>query len=258
MNLLNQALVVAHFHKDGKLRTDTLSFLESCRGVFKRLIFVSTNLTLDQRLLMPSFVECHVRENIGYDFFSYRLGMQALFDGRNESNEGFTWVNLMNTSFIISDHNNFIKSYFYDGLLNLDADFAGLTMHASDGVVYPHLQSFLLSFSKKVLNDDRFISWWDGLIPIDDKDAIIQNYEIGISRLMDDLGYRSAPIYQPITLKNILDPMHGSFPEILEKFGVLKIGLFKNNPFRLNLEPLILRAQLDEKFRVLLVEGLGN
>lgn len=258
MNLSDQALVIAHFHQDGRLRADTLRFLEACRGIFKRLIFVSTNLTADQRSLLPDFVECHVRENIGYDFFSYRLGMRLILDGDNGHAEGMSRISLMNTSFIISDHHKFINSYFYDGLSSLDVDFSGLTFHASDGSVYPHLQSFLLSVGKKVLNDSRFISWWTGLIPTHDKDQIIQNYEIGLSRLVDDLGYKSSPIYQQIAVQNILDPMHGNFLEILEKFGILKIGLFKINPFRLNLDPLIFRAQVDEKFRLLLVDGMEN
>lgn len=258
MNLSNQALVIAHFHQDGKLRTDTLRFLENCRGIFKSLIFISTNLTAEQRSLLPDFIECHVRENIGYDFFSYRLGMRLLLDGGNGLAEGLSRISLMNTSFIISDHHKFINSYFFDGLSNLDVDFSGLTLHASDGVLYPHLQSFLLSVSAKLLNDDRFISWWDELTPIHDKDQIIQNYEIGLSRLIDDLGYKSDPIYQQNTVQNILDPMHGNFLEILEKFGVLKIGLFKINPFRLNLDPLILKAQSDEKFMMTLVEGMEN
>jgi hypothetical protein len=45
MHPSNQALVVAHFHQDGQLRSDTLNFLEACQGSFKRLIFVSKNLS---------------------------------------------------------------------------------------------------------------------------------------------------------------------------------------------------------------------
>lgn len=261
MHQLNQALVVAHFHQDGKLRADTLNFLESCQGLFKRLIFVSTNLSEDQQVLIPDFVECYVRENIGYDFYSYRLGVSLLTDISIRSGglgENFDRLTLMNTSFVISDAGKFIKSYFCDGLSRLDSDFMGLTLHLSDGTVYPHLQSFLLSFGKRILSDERFIAWWSGLRLLVNKDEIIRNYEIGLSKFIDELGYIQNPIYRSSRSQIILDPTHGDFMEILEKYGILKIGLFKINPFRLNLDPLILRAQADEKFRLLLVDGMEN
>ena len=258
---LNQALVVAHFHQDGQLRSDTLNFLEACRGSFKRLIFVSTNLSEAQRALIPDFVECHLRENIGHDFFSYRLGVSLLVDtniGCEGLGETFDRLTLMNTSFVISDAEKFIKNYFFDGLSKLNSDFVGLTLHLSDGTIYPHLQSFLLSFGKRILNDERYIAWWSGLELLVNKDEIIRNYEIGLSKFIDELSYTKTSIYSPAKSQMILDPMHGNFEEILDKYGILKIGLFKINPFRLNLDPLILRAQADEKFRLLLVDGMEN
>jgi lipopolysaccharide biosynthesis protein len=261
MHQLNQALVIAHFHQDGKLRADTLNFLESCQGLFKRLIFVSTNLSEDQRVLIPNFVECHVRENIGYDFLSYHLGISQLVDagiGLDRPGENFERLTLMNTSFIICDVNKFINTYFYESLPKTGVDFFGLTMHESDGVVPMHLQSFLFSFNRRVLSDESFLSWWAGVQHQGDKKAIIQNYEIGLSVFLNDLGYEMGSIYQLPASQLILDPMHGNFEEILDKYGILKIGLFKINPFRLNLDPLILKAQADEKFRLLLVDGMEN
>ena len=164
----------------------------------------------------------------------------------------------MNTSFIIFDVNKFINTYFYEISPKAETDFFGLTMHESDGVVPPHLQSFLFSFNRRALSDKNFLSWWTEVQQQDDKKAIIQNYEIGLSVFLNKLGYEMGSIYQLPTSQIILDPMHGNFEEILDKYGILKIGLFKINPFRLNLDPLILRAQADEKFRLLLVDGMEN
>ena len=254
MNLNNHALVFAHYHQAGKLRTDTIHFINACRGLFKRIIFISTNLSDADKHFLPDFVEWHVRDNVGYDFFSYRLGLEFLLRDIQKI-DGLT---LMNSSCLIYEPTKFIKNYFHSGLSGVSGDFFGLTMHAPVAGVYPHLQSYLLSFSAKILQDSRFISWWTELSLLNDKNLIIENYEIGLSKFLDELGYIKNPIYLPLAPTRIADPMHGNYREIFNKFSILKIGLLKHNPFRLNLRDIVSQAEQDELFKMMITEGLDN
>ena len=256
-----QALIIAHYHKSGKLRSDTLSFLKNCEGFFKRVILVSTNLDPNQLVQLPNFVECHTRENVGYDFFSYRLGIEHLrenIDLENSHPDKIHEVTLMNTSFLIFDSKKFIEAYFVNGVQKNSFHFSGLTMHPKASLAHPHLQSFLLSFSEQILRDPKVIDWWSKLTIFDDKSLIIKKYEIGISKHLAMLGYNLNPIYRSNAIKRVLDPTHDNFEEILDLFSILKIGLYTINPSKLNLGIINQRIRESASFKALIIEGIEN
>ena len=249
----NRALIIAHYHRDGKIRSDTLDFLNACDHEFERIIFVSTKLQDEERKKIPQYVECHVRDNIGYDFFSYRLGIEKLLD--HDVDKEIQQITIMNTSFLIFDTKNFLQKYFNEGLGQ--ADFYGLTMHYGSRE-HSHLQSFLLTFNKQLLRDYRFTNWWRKMIPFEEKSLLIKKYEIGLSKYLEDIGYKLNPVF-PIDLRSgYADPMHGSFLEILEKFSILKIGLIVLNPFKLSLSSINTKIRESEAFKKLIIEGMEN
>ena len=254
----NRALVIAHFHSTGKVRSDTINFLQECEGTFKKVIFVSTNLSIDEKVKIPKFIECHVRENIGYDFFSYRLGLEQLFEdikGKNGMENTIDQVTVMNTSFLIFDPKNFLKIYFNEGLGK--NDFYGLTMHPGPSV-YPHLQSFLLTFNKVILQDSRVTKWWRRMVHYEEKSLIIKKYEIGLTKYLNDLGYKSTPFFPLNQQSKYADPMHGQFLEILIKYSILKIGVFVVNPFKLSMNSLNIKIKESAFFKGLIIEAIEN
>ena len=257
----NQALVVAHFHKSGKLRSDTIKFLNCCEKKFKRVIFVSTNLNPSEHSKLPKFVECHTRENLGYDFFSYRLGIEQLRKDINLDpghEDKIHQVTVLNTSFLIFNPERFLQSYFIDGLQKQSADFCGLTMHPASGKTPAHLQSFLLTFSDALLKDPQVINWWNRLSIFEEKSLIIKKYEMGISKYLGTLGYMPNPIYKPKSIRNVLDPTHDNYEEILDIFSFLKIGLYTLNPSKLSMRTLNTKISESESFKNLIVEGMEN
>jgi len=254
----NRALVLAHYHRNGKLRTDTINFLNDCQNEFGRIIVISTNLVENERNKVPSFVELHIRKNIGYDFFSYRLGISHLFKNTNDgyaAEKKISQVTIMNTSFVIFNSKKFLQNYFNEVVEKID--FYGLTMYTGHGL-YPHLQSFLLTFNDLVLSDKKFWRWWDEMTPHDDKAQVIQKYEVGLTELLVKLGYRPKSLFPVNPYAKYADPMHGSFMEIFEKYSILKIGLFVTNPFKLSLRSINLLIKENEQFKNLIVEGMDN
>lgn len=261
MQIKKQALVIAHYHKDGKLRSDTIDLLKNCEKYFKRIIFVSTNIQQQELNNLPSFVEFHVRENYGYDFFSYKYGLNLLENDINLQDSHpnkISLVTTLNTSFLIFDPQKFIRSYFLDGLQENKGDFFGLTMHPKSGATPAHLQSFLLSFSDKVLTDQRVVNWWNRLSIFEEKSLIIKKYEMGISKYLNLLGYELNPIYRAKPIRKALDPTHDNYEEILEQFSILKIGFYLNNPSKMNLSALNNRIKQNAHFKSLIIEGMEN
>ena len=129
MSHIRKALVIAHFHKHGSLRSDTLCN-PAVTAVFDRIILVSTNLNDAEVPKIESFCQIKVRENIGYDFFSYRTGILQLFEEDIDYQ-----ITLMNTSFIILELEKLIANYFKLVEDPLPNELFGLTMSQE---MFPH------------------------------------------------------------------------------------------------------------------------
>ncbi len=238
---------MAHFHRAGKLRQDTIDALHLFTGLFEKVILVSTHLTDGEKDRLPTAVDVQVRANTGYDFYSYRQGIHTLL-----AEPGDWQITLMNTSFLIADAEKFARRYIVNGIQRQSFDCAGLTMSMQFSM---HLQSYLLTFSPTLVNDLRFRQWWDGMVPLNLRHEVIGAYEIGLSTTLMAWGYQMHWAYQ---FDARINPSHEGFLELLELYGVLKIDLIKTNPLGLDLGPLMARARRDPVFARVLLEGMHN
>lgn len=80
----NGSLIVAHFHRHGRLRSDTAVLLRVAQSYFRRILFVSTHLDPAALRAFPNGIEIYTRPNVGYDFCSYRLGLLRVLQAINE------------------------------------------------------------------------------------------------------------------------------------------------------------------------------
>lgn len=123
-----------------------------------------------------------VKPNVGYDFGSWATAL-ALFPQIASAER----VILVNDSLIGP----------FASLSSMIADFehsASDVWGATDTLEYiPHLQSYLLGFTGGVLAHRSLRSFWRHVRVIDDKDAIVVRYEIGLSRLLSREGFLSRP-----------------------------------------------------------------
>src|SRR5438067_9025756 len=77
---LPRALIMAHYDPDGVVDPHVLYALEAYRQVFAHIIFVSVSvdrLPKGHEHLADRFI---ARDNVGYDFFSWKVGFNALND----------------------------------------------------------------------------------------------------------------------------------------------------------------------------------
>lgn len=247
---MSKALVIAHYHQHGLIRSDTKEFIRKAANFFENIVFVSTNLEHIHEKDFPEKVKIIVRENKGYDFFSYKLGIEALYKNNWNSIDELT---IINTSFIISDVDLLFENYFkkLDGIDSV----LGLTTNAE---IETHIQSYLMSFPKAILLNPKFITWWEKLIVIRNKKLLINEYEVGLSVFLMHLGFVLSPIYKCSPSCGIHNPVHVHYLDLLDKFGILKIELFKKNPVGLSLRELNIRLKNDAQLLERVKEGLAN
>lgn len=250
MNKIPHALVIAHYNKTGKLRQDTLDALPVLHRHFQKIILVSTHLSPDAEAKVPPFVDVYKRDNTGYDFYSYREGIQTIVASGNDYQ-----VTLMNTSFLVADPEKLCLAYIDEGIKRQDCDVYGLVKSFE---IVEHLQSFLLTFSNRLMRDTSFIQWWDTMQALNVRHEVIYAYELGLSQFLSKAGY---PLMAAITNPSgaaVPNPSHANYEELLEKFGILKIELIRDNPFNINLNRILNMTAHNDTFRRMVREGLDN
>jgi len=267
-----RALVLAHYHSSGLLRTDTCQLVRAAQEYFRRIVLVSTRLELSEIGKLPEGVRVFVRDNIGYDFYSYRLGIACLADDAADF-AGLSELALVNTSFLCVDGRRFFQRLFEHEQHYPDC-FGVVKSHE----VQEHIQSYVVVLRRHVFMDPAVQHWWSSMIPISERSHVILNYEIGLSRLLATLGYRldaafdhvgrrseefvrrfGEPGAQPMEqIAPALNPSHFFWRDLLQQFGILKIEVFKSNPFRLDLAPLESLADADPRIGELVLEGQKN
>ena len=288
-------LIVAHYHQNGKLRSDTAKLLEDAPAFFKRVILVSTHLSLEAQAAIPSGFEVIVRPNEGYDFYSYRAALLRLWglDADELPAQHYDSITLMNTSILTVNPNQLWGAYFarWDAVNARGAagraQAFGLTLSEN---THLHLQSYLLSFTKEIADKKAFRQWWQEMTPIDTRAEVITQYEFGLSKLLQSQGVvlyaafdaswwqkNSQGIRQ--LKKMILDglegkkqtseqtlldleakknPTHGQAQQIFKEFGVLKVEVVQSNPLNVDLGWLGIVAAKDSGFAKVINEAKEN
>jgi lipopolysaccharide biosynthesis protein len=122
------------------------------------------------------------KPNVGYDFGSWATALAVVPE-------------LADKPYVILANDSLLGPFesiapLIDDFESSPADVWG----ATDTLEYlPHLQSYLLGFKAGALKTRAVRSFWRNIRDIDDKDAIVVRYEIGLSRLLTTEGFVSRP-----------------------------------------------------------------
>ena len=244
-----KALIVAHYHNFGLVRDDTLDLLEVLSSYFEKIIFVSTNLLDSEKIKFPKRIEIIVRDNIGYDFYSYRCGLLHL-QGVPNLWQNLQKISFMNTSFVCFDKELLFKNFF-QAIENKKYQAIALV---KTRIIKTHLQSYLFAIDVKVFKQKAVLDWWKNMIPINDRAQVIEQLEIGFSQFLLEHHIPLKGLYRrkwqtllingikagPLKLLKVLKIRHykkirnvtfSDYQQIYEHFGIVKIELLKKNTF---------------------------
>lgn len=192
---------MAHYDPDGALAPHAARAAAALTEVAERVLLVSTaGLTAAARAAVPPGVELVERENSGYDFGSWRAGLDRL---------GLLRTDPLGTSplgtgplgtggggsppEVVLTNDSCIGplvpwSRVFDGMAGRPGDFWGMTRTLRRGL---HVQSFFLVFRPWVVGAPSFRRFWTDLVAVSDRRQVIARHEVGLSVALQDAGFAS-------------------------------------------------------------------
>jgi len=180
---MNRICVFAHYDRDNMVDQYVLRYLEGLRKVTQHIIFVSTSRlgAHDIKVLERVCGLVITRENVGYDFMSWQVGLESVTDIASYD------------ELILCNDSVYGPLYpldkIFDKMAKRACDFWGITADADKAF---HLQSYFLVFRKNLMATDAFKSFWRSIIPEQSKKEIIEKYEIGLTDTLVKQGFKPA------------------------------------------------------------------
>ncbi len=177
--------IFAHFDRHDKVAEYVIYSIQSMAKHVDNLVFVTTSKLSesDRNCLEKICGEVISRENIGHDLYSYRVGLESV------DWSDYREVVLFNDSVYgpMTDLGKLFKTMGAKGY-----DFWGVSDNYD--IAY-HVQSYFLVFSEVVLRSTVFENFWENMIILGDKDAVINEYEVGLSQVLVNSGFSCGSLY---------------------------------------------------------------
>jgi hypothetical protein len=172
---------MAHYDVTGELRPHVRGQVEALAASVDELVICTTAVLRDDaRDWLARHGRVVERANYGYDFFSYKVGLDSVTDL-----ERYDEVIVCNDSYVFA-----LDSYqpIFDAMAQRPCDFWGLSAAERLG---PHIQSFFIAFRPWVVASTAFRRFWEEMEPISRRRQVIKRYEIGLSRRLYAAGFVS-------------------------------------------------------------------
>ncbi len=230
---MKRLCVFAHWDRDNIVDDYIIYYLKALKEVCSTIIFVSDTDGTDVSCLDGIADYCLVKKHGEYDFGSYKRG----FFYALENNIEFEELLFVNDSCYGPFYT--LQSIF-DKMAEKKCDWWGLTRN-SYGIEkkdnkyvsfwFPHIQSYFLLFKSSVFSSEVFMNFMKNIETQSEKNEVIVKYEMGLSRVLSNFGFRSAfyinkfsHTYNPIVNKWDRMIRKHKFPFL--KTEVPKRGLF--------------------------------
>lgn len=189
---MRRAIILAHFDRHGVVDPYVGAALAAYRSVADRLVLVSTTVgRLPGELagVVDLFVP---RVNEGYDFGSWRAGLEALGDTTafdevvcvNDSVYGPLWDPAAAFA-----HPRVAGADFW-GMVRSDQSPASRA-----GRRCAHLQSWFFAARRRLLDHPAWRRFWEDVVPQPSKERVIDRYELGLSEMVAAAGLSTAAVF---------------------------------------------------------------
>ncbi len=204
----NKVAIFAMYSDSGEINNNTIFYLSELKKYNDYIILVADNLILTNELskingIVDYFMFLRHEE---YDFGSYKRGFAFL-----KNNDYLKYIsNIVFCNDSVTYTGVSLKPFFDSAYKN---DFYGLTYHEYGYIKKlfrkkykwgrtPHIQSYLFSVSANIFKEKKFQRFMKSIKKEKDKKTIIYKYEIGLSKLLIELGY-SLNTYYPQVYDNV-------------------------------------------------------
>ena len=200
-----RAIVFAGYSYDGLIFNDIYPYLKELRNYADFIVGVYDNPKLDDnevKKMMSDYVDALIIGRHGeYDFGSYKKGYSYLKE--KGILDGVDKLIFCNDSVIFQGRS--LAPFFKR---EVKKDFYGFTAYKK-GIQYntpaknipPHIQSYFLSISKEIFSQDWFNDFIMSVKKESGKEDVIINYELGISKLINEHGYPLTSFYPALEVE---------------------------------------------------------
>lgn len=197
MEKTSRAVVFAHYDKDFIVDDYVLYYLKELRTVCNCLVFVSCNeLARGEEQKLNGLADYIIAEKHSeYDFGSYKRGY--FFLKNNGKFKEFDELLFVNDSCFGP---LYPLSTVFEKMKNSEADFWGITRNhrgmkfVDDKIKFcprPHIQSYFIAFRRSVFESEIFEKFMENICEHEEKNRIIEKYEIGLSETLEQYGFKS-------------------------------------------------------------------
>jgi len=247
---MTRTAIYAHFSSSERVNPHVFTTLRALRDLGFSIVFVTTSPVdaPSQKDLDALCARCLFTENIGYDFYAWKKGMEVAAPAECSQ------LLLMNSS-VLGPLRPLDR--VFAAMAKRKPDFWGIT--DSQEIRY-HVQSYFLVFERRILQSEVFASFWRDLVPVSERQQVIYRYETQLTRLFNQHGFSSDSY---LSRRKILLRNPGLFfrrrkqnttifhPLEAYKAGLpfLKIQLIRDNPGKIDLWPLVNRLRRDQVLR---------
>ena len=176
---------MAHFDPEGGIAPHTRRQVEALAEDVEDVVVVTTaELRDDSRRWLRERARLVERPNYGYDFYSYKVGLETAGDLTS-----YAEVVVCNDSYVGP-----LRRYadIFAEMAPRAVDFWGFTATER---VKPHIQSFFVTFRPWTVDSAAFRRFWGEMQPLSDRKQVIVQYEVGLSQTLYDAGFCSAPFF---------------------------------------------------------------
>ncbi|HEL1542263.1 TPA: alpha-L-Rha alpha-1,3-L-rhamnosyltransferase [Streptococcus suis] len=257
---MSRLLIYVHYNKYNTISSHVKYQLKEMNLLFSKVIFVS-NSHLSEKNVSALFAENLIHEfiqrgNTGYDFAAWKEGLE--FEGLDNLGK-YDSVTVMNDTCFgpLWDMESYYQKYEND----LNIDFWGMTNHAEvkghNLYIPEHLQSYFISFKKRLVQSDTFFTFWKSVQSHDDVQKVIDEYETQFTKIFTKAGFNYTAVLDTVPIHQ--DYFHRNFtihyPQVLLDY---KVPFIKIKTFDLSqhLSPYTIRAVGEEtNYPVELIES---
>ena len=188
---MKRAVIFAHYDKDNIIDDYVIYYLNALKKIASDIVFVSCNPVENKQVLDGIVTKIIDEPHKEYDFGSYKRGYLYLKNQLNEYDE-----------LVFANDSCFGPFYPLENIFNAmdkkDCDFWGITKnnfgYKKDKSLFmtkrPHIQSYFIVLKKEVFLSEIFDKYINSIQKEEDKKQIISKYEIGLTELLVQNGFK--------------------------------------------------------------------
>ena len=209
---MKRAVIFAHWDNDLTIDDYVIYYLKELKKVIEKVIFVSANnLPEIETQKLDGIADNIISQEHGeYDFGSYKRGFEIL---KAEGLSNYEEIIFANDSCYAP---LFSLDELFEEMEEKECDFWGITKN-NYGLKgkNPHIQTYFVAFRKGVFMDNDFIKFISSVKPEPDKNSVIENYEIGLSKMLFQNGYKAETFVKEF--ENISNPTIKKWKNLITK-----------------------------------------